>query len=59
MADDVPETEEIPEDRELGLEGFASEWDLQLFREAQVSLDWIYKVTVFNSFFLQIGEGLK
>ena len=38
MADDVPETEEIPEDRELGLEGFASEWDLQLFREAQVSL---------------------
>ena len=35
-ADDVPETDEIPEDRELGLEGFASHWDLQLFREAQV-----------------------
>jgi hypothetical protein len=34
--DDVPETDEIPEDRELNLTGFASEWDLALFREAQV-----------------------
>ena len=34
--DEVPETDEILDDRELGLEGFASEWDLQLFREAQV-----------------------
>ena len=35
--DEVPETDEILEDRELGLDGFASEWDLQLFREAQVN----------------------
>ena len=34
--DEVPETDEILDDRELGLDGFASEWDLQLFREAQV-----------------------
>lgn len=43
--DEVPETDEILEDRELGLDGFASEWDLQLFREAQV-----------NDFFLKIHE---
>ena len=35
--DNVPETDEIPDDRELKLEGFASEWDLQLFREAQAA----------------------
>ena len=34
--ENVPETDEIPDDRELNLEGFASQWDLQLFREAQV-----------------------
>ena len=32
----IPETDEIPDDRELNLQGFASQWDLQLFREAQV-----------------------
>ena len=42
--DEVPETDEILEDRELGLDGFASEWDLQLFREAQVN-DFFLKKT--------------
>ena len=35
--ENVPETDEILDDRELKLEGFASEWDLQLFREAQAA----------------------
>jgi len=33
----IPETDEIPDDRELNLQGFASQWDLQLFREAQAA----------------------
>ncbi len=34
--DDVPETDEITEDRELEMKGFTLEWDLNMFREAQV-----------------------
>ena len=48
--DEVPETDEILEDRELGLDGFASEWDLQLFREAQVN-DFFLKKLVKSSHF--------
>ena len=33
---DVPEFEEVPEDREPILTQFTSQWDLKLFREAQV-----------------------
>ena len=33
----APEFEEVPEDRETILTGFTSEWDLKLFREAQVA----------------------
>jgi len=35
--ENIPETEEIPDDRELNLEHFTSKWDLQLFREAQAA----------------------
>ena len=35
---DVPEFEEVPEDREPILTQFTSQWDLKLFREAQVML---------------------
>ena len=35
---DAPEIEEVPEDREPSLNGFTSQWDLKLFREAQVFL---------------------
>ena len=33
---DAPDIEEVPEDREPSLNGFTSQWDLKLFREAQV-----------------------
>ena len=33
---DAPEIEEVPEDREPSLNGFTAQWDLKLFREAQV-----------------------
>ena len=49
--DEVPETDEILEDRELGLDGFASEWDLQLFREAQVNDFYFWKKLVKSSHF--------
>ena len=49
--DEVPETDEILEDRELGLDGFASEWDLQLFREAQVNDFFFWKKLVKSSHF--------
>ena len=35
---DVPEFGEVPEDREPILTQFTSQWDLKLFREAQVML---------------------
>ena len=35
--DRIPETEDLPEDREPNLDGFTSEWDLQIFREAQAA----------------------
>ena len=38
--ENIPETEEIPDDRELNLENFTSKWDLQLFREAQVCITY-------------------
>ena len=32
---DIPDLDEPPEERELDLKQFASEWDLKMFREAK------------------------
>ena len=57
--DEVPETDEILEDRELGLDGFASEWDLQLFREAQVNDFFLKKKLVKSSHFSRKNIKMK
>ena len=54
--DEVPETDEILEDRELGLDGFASEWDLQLFREAQVNDFFLKKTREISTFLGKLSK---